>query len=86
MPEGSTLQVSWTQLSGPGVVTFADPASAATTATMPGVGVFDLRLTATDGTLSYWALGHPAARPDFHDRRGFLLRLAPASPTGGNEP
>ncbi len=43
-------------------------------------------LEATDGTLSYWALVHPSARPDFHDRRGFLLRLAPASPTGGNEP
>ncbi len=43
-------------------------------------------LQATDGTLSWWALGHPAARPDFHDRRGFLLRLAPASPSGGNEP
>ena len=24
--------------------------------------------------LSYWALRHDAARPDFHDRRGFALR------------
>jgi len=30
---------------------------------------------ATDGSLSHWALVHPAARPDFHDRRGFVLRL-----------
>ena len=24
------------------------------------------------GCLSYWALNHPADKPDFHDRRGFL--------------
>lgn len=29
--------------------------------------------------LSYWALHHPAERPDFHDRRAFALRLAPAA-------
>jgi len=26
-----------------------------------------------DGSLSYWALQHPAARPDFHRRDGFTL-------------
>lgn len=25
-----------------------------------------------DGDLSYWALHHPRARPDFHDRNGFV--------------
>ncbi len=34
-------------------------------------------LEADDGTLTYWALAHAAARPDFHDRRGFKLRLPP---------
>ncbi|MDR0274459.1 MAG: hypothetical protein LBI48_03790, partial [Burkholderiaceae bacterium] len=29
-----------------------------------------------DGALSYWALSHPAARPDFHQRAGWTLRLA----------
>lgn len=29
------------------------------------------------GGLSYWALCHPAARPDFHHAGGFALRLAP---------
>lgn len=29
------------------------------------------------GGLSYWALRHPAARPDFHHADGFALRLAP---------
>ena len=28
-----------------------------------------------DGTLSYWALHHPAPRPDFHHRGGWALRL-----------
>lgn len=33
----------------------------------------------TNGRLSYWAIDHNgAARPDFHDRRGFLLQLAPS--------
>ena len=30
-----------------------------------------------DGVLSYWALPHPAARPDFHAAGGFTLRLDP---------
>lgn len=33
-------------------------------------------LEAADGDLSYWALRHAAARPDFHRREGFVLRLA----------
>lgn len=31
--------------------------------------------------LSYWALCHPSKRPDFHDRRAFSLKLAPALAT-----
>ena len=27
------------------------------------------------GQQSYWALTHPAAQPDFHDRQGFVLDL-----------
>ena len=33
------------------------------------------------GVVSHWALHHPAARPDFHDRRGFVLRLDPGADT-----
>ena len=29
-----------------------------------------------DGTLSYWALRHPAGKPDFHHREAFALELA----------
>ena len=32
---------------------------------------------ATNGRLSYWALHHPRAQPDFHDPDGFALRLEP---------
>jgi hypothetical protein len=31
---------------------------------------------ASDGTLSYWALNHPAAKPDFHHPDSFALELA----------
>lgn len=33
----------------------------------------------TDGGLSYWALRHPAERPDFHHRDAFSLTLPPSS-------
>jgi hypothetical protein len=33
-------------------------------------------IEAADGRLSYWALAHPAARPDFHHAGGFALDLA----------
>jgi hypothetical protein len=29
------------------------------------------------GALSYWALHHPAAKPDFHDRGGFIVSWPP---------
>ena len=35
-----------------------------------------------DGRLSYWALAHPAGKPDFHHADGFALELAT---TGGRE-
>ena len=31
------------------------------------------------GKLSYWALRHPLAKPEFHHRGGFILRLAAPS-------
>jgi hypothetical protein len=32
-------------------------------------------LEAADGSLSYWALRHPAGKPDFHHRDAFALEL-----------
>lgn len=38
-------------------------------------------IEASDGTLSYWALKHPAAKPDFHHPDSFALDLAlPSQP------
>lgn len=42
----------WSQVDGPGVVTFADVASVDTTAGFSQAGVYTLRLTADDGSLS----------------------------------
>ena len=46
---------------------------------LPGASSLRLALSAvieeTDGRLSYWALAHPAERPDFHHRDGFVLPL-----------
>ena len=45
----------------------------------PGGGDLEIGLAAvveaSDGTLGYFALRHPAERPDFHDRGGFALTL-----------
>jgi hypothetical protein len=34
-------------------------------------------IEAADGSCSYWALHHPADKPDFHDRAGFIYSLEP---------
>lgn len=45
----------------------------------PGAAGYLIGLSAviedTDGQLSYWALHHPAARPDFHHRGGWTARV-----------
>lgn len=46
------LTTAWTQVSGPGPVTFADAASPVTTATFSVAGVYVLRLRADDGSLA----------------------------------
>ncbi|HYI07641.1 MAG TPA: PKD domain-containing protein [Thermoanaerobaculia bacterium] len=51
-PNGSSVTVTWTQVSGPAAVTFATPDAAVTTATFPLFGTYVLRLMASDGELS----------------------------------
>ncbi len=50
----------------------------------PGAGVLEVGLAAVletaTGPLGYYALAHPAERPDFHDRRAFTLTLGPELP------
>jgi len=52
LPAGATVTLTWTKQSGPGTVTFADPAAVSTTATFSQAGTYVLRLTATDTALS----------------------------------
>jgi hypothetical protein len=46
------LTTTWSQVSGPGTVTFGDAHTLVTTATFSAGGSYVLRLTASDGTLS----------------------------------
>jgi len=46
------LTTTWTMVSGPGQVVIGNPSSPSTTATFPTSGVYVLRLTASDGSLS----------------------------------
>lgn len=52
LPAGGTLSASWTKLSGPGSITFANPAASDTTATFAEAGTYVLRLTASDSALT----------------------------------
>src|SRR5262249_6442110 len=52
LPPGSSVSSTWTKVSGPGTVTFANAASAQTTATFGEAGVYVLRLTASDSLLA----------------------------------
>jgi hypothetical protein len=51
LPAG-TSTYAWTQVSGPAAAAFTTPTSSATTATFTAPGVYDLRLTVSDGQLS----------------------------------
>ncbi len=48
---------------------------------LPTAAAFNIGLSAVieavDGTMSYWALAHAGAQPDFHHRQSFTLTLEP---------
>ncbi|MBV9181153.1 MAG: Ig-like domain-containing protein, partial [Acidobacteria bacterium] len=48
----NTLTIAWTQVSGPGTVTFNTPSQAVTDASFPVAGTYVLQLTANDSQLS----------------------------------
>ena len=48
----ATLTTTWSAVSGPGTVSFGNPAALATTATFSVAGTYTLRLTASDSALS----------------------------------
>jgi hypothetical protein len=51
-PPGAITSTTWSQLSGPGIVTFGDANAVDTTATFSQSGTYLLRLTAEDGELT----------------------------------
>src|SRR5260370_24406040 len=56
-PAGSPVTVQWTQVNGPGTVTFADATQPVTLATFPGVWKYKLQLSASvtaTGLSNYW--------------------------------
>jgi large repetitive protein len=69
LPAPSTLTTGWSNVSGPGTVTFSDVGSAATTASFSTAGTYVLRLTASDGLttaaddVQVIAAGGPVNRP-----------------------
>lgn len=52
LPEAGTLTITWTEVSGPSTVTFADASLAETTASFSLPGTYVLRLTASDTELT----------------------------------
>ena len=52
LPAGGALTSTWSQVSGPGTIAFADAGQPGTTATFSAAGAYTLRLTASDGALS----------------------------------
>ncbi len=54
-PAGQSVTVTWSKVSGPGAVAFANPAAASTMATYDRAGTYILRVTVTDGETSVTA-------------------------------
>ena len=52
LPQGSTVSVSWTKVSGPGPVVFSNSTSTSSNATFSVAGTYVLRLTASDTQLT----------------------------------
>ncbi len=52
LPVGGTVAATWTQVSGPGNVAFADATDPVTAATFDAAGSYVVRLTASDGQLA----------------------------------
>ena len=52
LPSGSSLSVTWSQVSGPAAVSFSSSSSPSTQVAFSQAGSYTLRLTASDGTLT----------------------------------
>ena len=63
LPSGSTLTVSWTQISGPAGVVFSAPNQSVTQVTFTAAGTYDLRLIASDSQLFSSSDVHVIVKP-----------------------
>jgi len=73
LPTNGLLTTSWSKLNGPGTVIFDDPSGTNTTATFSQGGLYELRLTATDGLVAT------------HDDVRVVINLAPLVDAGSDQ-
>lgn len=66
LPTGNTVATTWSKVSGPGTVTFADATATETSATFSESGTYVLRLSATDGELSSQSEVTITVQPENH--------------------
>ncbi len=63
LPQGDTIAFAWSQVSGPGIVTFTSPQQGSTTASFSVAGSYQIQLTATDSNGSASAVLMIAVNP-----------------------
>ena len=77
LPAGATVNQTWSQASGPGTVSFADPHAASTAATFSTTGTYVLRLTAGDSALTgsddVTVAIHPADAAAYLESKGMVV-------------
>jgi RHS repeat-associated protein len=73
LPRGSTLEVSWSVVSGPAPVVFHDAFAASTLATFTAPGTYVLRLTASDSQLTAADEATVVVRPQPFTSRTYTL-------------
>ena len=78
--------VQWSQITGPGTVSFGDASAADTTVTFPVAGTYGLRLTADDGELTGWTtLAVEVADPQPANTAPVVSVSAPGSALTGDD-
>ena len=84
---GLTPSLAWSQVSGPGTVTFANPNQAVTTAAFSDVGSYVLQLSASDATGNSGSVQwHVTVYPPIQDPQGWVASPAYGSTVTGIVP
>ncbi len=86
LPPGSSPTIAWTEVSGPGTVTFATPNQAVTTAAFSEIGNYVLQLSAND-LVNSGSLQFPVTvSPPLQDPQGWIGSPAYSSTVNGLVP